>query len=267
MAVLECGSRFRDEDFAASTLREPRRYFWWPEVGNARRPADDLLQGRLRRLRQRRRRRQPRLREHPLPGPAELLPGPPVGRARQLGGRAHPPLRHGRADARRRRVRRHGARRRAAQGIRRGDRRRRDLHQHQGRRLLRQAGGRGRGSLLRRRGPRPDRLHALRQLHGRLPPRRQEHADEELPLVRREARGQDLPRTAGDRDPPAGRRRRLRRLRGHQRALRLLVPQAPRTRSGRAASSSPPAPSAPTTCSPTASTAAPCRASPTGSAT
>src|SRR4051812_14766697 len=33
VAVLECGSRFRDEDFASSTLREPRRYFWWPKLG------------------------------------------------------------------------------------------------------------------------------------------------------------------------------------------------------------------------------------------
>ena len=33
VAVLECGSRFRDEDFADSTLREPRRYFWWPKWG------------------------------------------------------------------------------------------------------------------------------------------------------------------------------------------------------------------------------------------
>ncbi|MFI5029061.1 MAG: GMC family oxidoreductase N-terminal domain-containing protein, partial [Solirubrobacterales bacterium] len=33
VAVLECGSRFRDEDFAASTLRQPRRYFWWPKWG------------------------------------------------------------------------------------------------------------------------------------------------------------------------------------------------------------------------------------------
>jgi cholesterol oxidase len=31
--VLECGSRFADDDFAASTLREPRRYFWWPKWG------------------------------------------------------------------------------------------------------------------------------------------------------------------------------------------------------------------------------------------
>ncbi len=33
VAVLECGSRFRDDDFAVSTLREPRRYFWWPKWG------------------------------------------------------------------------------------------------------------------------------------------------------------------------------------------------------------------------------------------
>lgn len=33
VAVLECGSRFRDDDFADSTLREPRRYFWLPKFG------------------------------------------------------------------------------------------------------------------------------------------------------------------------------------------------------------------------------------------
>jgi cholesterol oxidase len=33
VAVLECGSRFRDEDFASSTLRQPRRYFWAPKLG------------------------------------------------------------------------------------------------------------------------------------------------------------------------------------------------------------------------------------------
>jgi cholesterol oxidase len=31
--VLECGSRFGDEDFASSTLRQPRRYFWAPKLG------------------------------------------------------------------------------------------------------------------------------------------------------------------------------------------------------------------------------------------
>src|SRR5690349_21906700 len=33
VAVLECGSRFRDEDFADSNLRHPRRYFWFPRFG------------------------------------------------------------------------------------------------------------------------------------------------------------------------------------------------------------------------------------------
>jgi len=31
--VLECGSRFADDDFATSTLRQPRRYFWAPRLG------------------------------------------------------------------------------------------------------------------------------------------------------------------------------------------------------------------------------------------
>jgi cholesterol oxidase len=33
VAVLECGSRFEDDDFAESTLREPRRYFFAPKLG------------------------------------------------------------------------------------------------------------------------------------------------------------------------------------------------------------------------------------------
>ena len=57
------------------------------KLGHARRPADDLLQGRLRRLRQRRRRRQPRLRQHPLPGPPGLLRGPAVGASSATGRR------------------------------------------------------------------------------------------------------------------------------------------------------------------------------------
>jgi cholesterol oxidase len=33
VAILECGSRFADDDFAESTLREPRRYFFAPKLG------------------------------------------------------------------------------------------------------------------------------------------------------------------------------------------------------------------------------------------
>ncbi len=40
---------------------------------------------------------------------------------------------------------------------------------------------------LRRRGAGADRLRALRAVHDRLPSRREEHADQELPVVRRDA--------------------------------------------------------------------------------
>jgi cholesterol oxidase len=33
VTVLECGSRFEDDDFAESTLRQPRRYFFAPKLG------------------------------------------------------------------------------------------------------------------------------------------------------------------------------------------------------------------------------------------
>ncbi|MGE5281205.1 MAG: GMC oxidoreductase [Chloroflexota bacterium] len=33
VGMLECGSRFEDEDFAESTVRHPRRYFWMPKLG------------------------------------------------------------------------------------------------------------------------------------------------------------------------------------------------------------------------------------------
>ena len=128
VAVLECGSRFRDEDFASLDPARTAPLLLVAEAGDARGPADDLLQGRLRRLRQRRRRRQPRLRQHPLPGPPGLLRGPAVGRPRQLGAELAPHYDTaermlgvveyegmGPADV-------------LLRGIRRGDRRRRDLH-------------------------------------------------------------------------------------------------------------------------------------------
>ena len=49
-------------------------------------------------------------------------------------------------------------------------------------------------------GPGPHRLHAVRPLHGRLPARRQEHAGQELPLARR------APRRRGDARPHRDRR-------------------------------------------------------------
>ena len=119
---------------------------------------------------------------------------------------------------------------------------------------------------LRRRGSEAQRLHALRQLHDRLPPRRQEHPRQELPLVRGEARRRGDPRAPGDRDPPA-------RAPAMARTATRSRPSTPApgsasaaAASGRGASSSPPARSAPTSCSRTASTRARSSASPTGSA-
>ena len=67
-------------------------------------------------------------------------------------------------------------------------------------------GRRGQGGprpLLRRRGAGADRLQALRQLHDRLPLQLQEHADEELPLVRRDGSGSGSAPSA--RSPRCGR--------------------------------------------------------------
>ena len=49
-----------------------------------------------------------------------------------------------------------------------------------------------------------DRVRALRELHGGLPPRRQEHAGQKLPLVRRAARRPGAARAPRDGDPPIG---------------------------------------------------------------
>ena len=154
--------------------------------------------------------------------------------------------------------------RRAAAGVRRGDRGRRDIHQHPGRGVL---GDRARPS------PTPTSaargrsagLHALRQLHGRLSPRRQEHPGQELPLVRREARASRDPRAPGDRDPPTRRRRRLRGLRADEQARRGLAARQAGAQDDRRGVSSPPAPSAPTAPA-AASTPGRCHGSPTASA-
>ena len=112
-----------------------------------------------------------------------------MGRAARLGGDARAALRRGAADARRRRS---------------------TPHDDPADQLLRELGeelgvgdtykktpvgvffgepGQDRPRpVLRRRGPGPHRLPAVRALHGRLPARRQEHARQELPLARRAAR-------------------------------------------------------------------------------
>ena len=220
VGLLECGRRFADEDFAETTW-DMRRYFWAPKLG---------LRGIMRLTTFK---------------DIFIVSGNGVGggslgyantlyRARdafyeheqwrepgrRLGSGTGAALRDRRADARRHHLRPPRPRRRDAARLRGRDRRRRDLQADPGRRLPRRAGQAGCRPLLRRRGARAARLHPLRQLHGRLPARRQEHAAEELPLVRGEARRRDPPRAPGDRDRAARGRRRLARLRGAQRALR-----------------------------------------------
>ena len=101
--------------------------------------------------------------------------------------------------------------------------RERRLVAHGRRRLLRRARRDGARSLLRRRRAGALRLHALRRLHGRLPPRREEHARQELPLARREARREGRGRHGGH-VGAAARRRRLR-DHGAHRPLAVPVPQ------------------------------------------
>ena len=82
-------------------------------------------------------------------------------------------------------------------------------------------------SLLRRRRSGPDRLHALRPVHGGVPVRREEHSGQELPLVRAATGRGGHRRARGGRDPAARRRGRQRRLPRRHRAPRRLAAQAP----------------------------------------
>ena len=69
----------------------------------------------------------------------------------------------------------------------------------------------GRRPVLRRRGPRPQRLPRLRRVHDRLPAQRQEHPGQELPLPRRAGRRRGAPADDGHRGSSARAGRRLRR--------------------------------------------------------
>ena len=87
-------------------------------------------------------------------------------------------------------------------------------------------------------GPRRTRLHPLRRLHGRLPPRRQEHARPQLPLPRRAARRASSSPSARRRScrapTEAGRSRTERPGRAARRARETLPRRAGRARRRRA---------------------------------
>ena len=267
VGVLECGRRFADDDFPRSTW-DLRRYFWAPRLGmrgifrlsifkdvaivsgsgvggGSLGYANTLYRARR-----------------------ALLRGPAVGRARRLGGRARAALRRGRADARRRRLRRGRPRRRPAARVRARDRRRGHVRQDARRRAARRRAGRdGPRPVLRRRGTRPDRLPALRALHGRLPARRQEHAGQELPVARRARRRRGACPSGWSSTSGRSARPTARRATRSPPSIRARGCAAAAGRSPRAAWSSPPARSAPTSCSPPAGCTARCRASRTASAT
>ena len=117
VAVLECGRRFRDEDFAETTW-DCRRYYWMPQLGMRGILRLTLFKdvfvasgcgvggG------------SPRLRQHAVPRAPGVLRRPADGRAGGLGARARAALRRGRADARRHDLRPGHAGRPAAQGVR-----------------------------------------------------------------------------------------------------------------------------------------------------
>ena len=269
VGVLECGKRFRDEDFPKSTW-DLRRYFWAPRLG---------LRGIFRLT---------------LFKDVSVVSGCGVGggslgyantlyvpahasssRTRSgrdldgLGADARPPLRRGAADARRRRV--HDSDDPADQLL-------RELGEHLGvgdtyqqdprRGLPRRARARPSPTPTSTARARTAPAACVRPLHGRLPARRQEHAGQELPLVRREAAasrsspdrtvteirplgaadGSDGYAITSERSgllAPAAARSTLTRARRRRRRRRR---------------------SAPTSCCSAAGSAARCRGSPTGSA-
>ena len=90
VAILECGRRYRDEDFAESTWNL-RRYYWMPRIGlrgifrmtvfkDVFIVSGSGVGG-----------GQPGLRQHALPGAARLLPRPAMGRRWASGSRRSTP--------------------------------------------------------------------------------------------------------------------------------------------------------------------------------
>ena len=175
---------------------------------------------------QRRRRRLDHVREHDARTASLGVERGRVERPRALGDGDDATLRDRTEDARRHPEPDPRRGRRDARGDGEGSGRRCFVLSHRRRGLLRQARRRGSRSLLRRRRPRSQRLQRLRRLHGRLPVQCEEHARQELPLPRREARRAGDGRDARRRHR-AARHRRQRRLSPHRRALDRVVREAP----------------------------------------
>ena len=187
VGVMESGRRWADEDIP-KTQWDLAHFVWFPaaELYGVQRIEylDDVLvlSGR------RRRRRLAGVCEHDVRPTEAVLRREGMGRHHRLGRRAGAVLRPGHEDARRRPLPVHAHGRRPGHPAgRERHRPRGDPQQGPTRRLLRHAGSRGRRSVFRRGRAAAHRLHLLRQLQQRLRPQRQEQADDELPLPRREA--------------------------------------------------------------------------------
>ncbi len=166
VTVLEKGKRWRPEDFPSTNWNLPQvvlvplgrllRHLGAAPVARGPDPA-----------RRRRRRREPALRQHPLRATRSGLGRPPVEGPRGLACGHAGALRHRPPHAGLDRQPEVRASRRSPPPRGRAARPGSHLPADRRRHLLRRAGGRGRRSLLRRRGPAADRLHLLRRLHGR----------------------------------------------------------------------------------------------------
>ena len=202
VAVLECGRRFADEDFARTHLGRGQ-VLLDAEAGDEGHLPPDAVQGHLRGLGLRCRRRVAWVRQHALSRPPRVLHRSADRGARGLGGGARAPLRRGRADAGRGQLRPGHRRRPVAQGVRAAARVRRHVRQDAGGRVPGRGGQDRSRPVLRRRGAGADRLRALRAVHDRLPLRREEHADQELFVLGRAAWRAGDAGTDRVRHPPA----------------------------------------------------------------
>lgn len=214
---------------------EPVALAMAPRARAARLLQHALFQARRRAARQCGGRRLDHVREHAARAARQGLARGHMGRPRGLGARDARALRHREAHARRRHEPANGCGRLPAEGHGEADRRREEFLSDRGRRVLRRRRRRARHALrrsvLRRRGPGAHVVHRLRRLHGRLPPRREEHARPQLPVSRRAPRRAGARADEGRRRAPA---RRARRRRGGLRG-RSGVARGGRARRARAA--------------------------------
>ena len=207
VAILECGRRFADDEYA-ERLSQLRRSVWMPKLG---------MKGILRltrvprrddHVRQRCRRRQPRLRADAVPGVSDNSSRSGATSAATLV--TSTSTTRGRADARRRHTSPANAGRSSCCcGWRRISVCRKASSRRASASYFGEPGVTVADPYFGGEGPARSRLHRVRPVPARLPQQRQEHPAEELSLVRRAPRRRDHRRAHGQRDQAARRGRRF----------------------------------------------------------